>query len=74
MVLEILERTSHALRLDPLIYAFAVLLRLGMDIVVREDPIVQREYQDTLWWLVQEIDEDDWNQFVRRAHILLDRI
>jgi len=66
LVLDILSRTSNGLELDACTYAFILLLRLGMDTLIREDLIVQREYQDTLWWLVQRIHHDDWDQFVSR--------
>ncbi|KAM7208880.1 hypothetical protein V8F20_000758 [Naviculisporaceae sp. PSN 640] len=61
-VLEILSRTSEGLTLRTLTSSIALLLRLGMDRVVHEDPDVASEYQETFWWLVKSIPAGCWDK------------
>ncbi|KAM7221025.1 hypothetical protein V8F06_003587 [Rhypophila decipiens] len=62
-VLEILSRTSQGLRLPSIICTTALLIRLGMDRLIREDPNVELEYQQTFWWLTEEVPGDSWDKF-----------
>lgn len=63
-VLEILSRTSEGLRLPSLTCSIALLIRLGMDRVIREDPDVELEYQETFWWLIKSIPRGCWDKLV----------
>lgn len=63
-VLEILSRASDGLTLRTLTCSIALVLRLGMDRVAREDPDVASEYQETFWWLVKAIPAGCWDKLV----------
>jgi hypothetical protein len=69
-VLRILAETAHALKIQSLTRTMAILLRLGIDNVVREDHTVATDYQDALLQIVLAVPWRAWNNFVRTpSHI-----
>ncbi len=63
-VLRILGGTAHALEIGTLTRTLAILLRLGIDNVVREDQEVAIDYQDTLLQAVVAVPPRSWDNFV----------
>lgn len=66
-VLRILAETAHALRFPSLTRTVSILLRLGIDNIVREDYDVMTDYQDTLCHAVLAVPLASWDQFVRNS-------
>jgi hypothetical protein len=64
-VLRILAGTAHALTTQALTRTMSILLRLGIDDLVREDEAVATEYQDALLQVVLAVPWRIWNNFVR---------
>ncbi|KAK0655952.1 hypothetical protein B0T16DRAFT_317357 [Cercophora newfieldiana] len=62
-VLQVLIDTSHFLNYGAVERSVAILLRLGMDNIVREDQAVARDYQDALEWLVTAVPDKKWDNF-----------
>jgi len=63
-VLRVLVEVSHGLSTPSVTRGVVILLRLGMDTVVHEDPALARDYQDALDYLVEVIPEKSWDKFV----------
>jgi hypothetical protein len=63
-VLQVLIDTSPFLRLEALERSVVILLRLGMDSIIREDQAVARDYQDAMDWLVGAVKDKEWDNFV----------
>lgn len=63
-VLGILIETSQGLSVPSLTRSVAILLRLGMDDLVREDRNVARDYQDALNQLIHAVPRASWDNFV----------
>ena len=63
-VLRILTETARALQVSSLTRTMAILLRLGIDNIVREDQAVAAEFQDALHQIVLGIPWEAWNSFV----------
>jgi hypothetical protein len=68
-VLRILAETAHALRNKVLTRVMSILLRLGIDNIVREDYAVSTDFQDALLRVVLAVPWRSWNNFVRN-HLL----
>lgn len=64
-VLRILAETAHALKISALTRAMAILLRLGMDNLVREDHAVAIDHQDALLRIALAVPSRAWDTFVR---------
>ena len=64
-VLRILAGTAHALKLQTLTRTLGILLRLGVDNIVREDQAVAADYQDALLEIVRAVPPRFWDNFVR---------
>jgi hypothetical protein len=64
-VLRILTETAHGLKVQPLTRAMAILLRLGMDNIVRENQSIATTYQDALCQIALAVPWKAWNSFVR---------
>jgi hypothetical protein len=64
-VLCILAGTAHASTTKTLTRTMSILLRLGIDDLIREDEAVAGEYQDALLQIVLAVPWRDWNNFVR---------
>ncbi|KAK4043742.1 hypothetical protein C8A01DRAFT_43311 [Parachaetomium inaequale] len=62
-VLRILAGAAHALELQTLTRTASILLRLGIDNIIREDPAVAAEYQDALLQVVLSVPWKAWNNF-----------
>ncbi|KAK0633269.1 hypothetical protein B0T14DRAFT_446782 [Immersiella caudata] len=62
-VLQVLIDTSPFLRLEALERSVVILLRLGMDNIIREDQAVARDYQDAMDWLVGVVPDKEWDNF-----------
>ncbi|KAK0615782.1 hypothetical protein B0T17DRAFT_510357 [Bombardia bombarda] len=62
-LLRIMSETSAGLEFQSLIQSMALLLRLGMDNLVREDLGIARDYQDALSKLAQPIPSGSWDSF-----------
>ncbi|KAK3694000.1 hypothetical protein B0T22DRAFT_57936 [Podospora appendiculata] len=62
-VLRILAETAHGLELQSLIRSVAILLRLGMDNLMREDHLIQTDHQDAMLRLVQAVPKVSWDHF-----------
>ncbi|KAH6630256.1 hypothetical protein B0J18DRAFT_95008 [Chaetomium sp. MPI-SDFR-AT-0129] len=62
-VLRILSRTAYGLSTPALTRAMSILLRLGIDSVVREDQIVATEHQDALLQVAAVVPWRSWNDF-----------
>ncbi|KAK3298310.1 uncharacterized protein B0H64DRAFT_71876 [Chaetomium fimeti] len=62
-VLRILAGTAHALTTQALTRTMSILLRLGIDDLVREDEAVAAEYQDALLQVVLAVPWRIWNNF-----------
>ncbi|KAK3991154.1 hypothetical protein QBC44DRAFT_53980 [Cladorrhinum sp. PSN332] len=62
-VLRILSCTAAGLSIESLTRSMSLILRLGIDDVVREDPAVSRSYQDVLHSIVQAVPGRSWNDF-----------
>ncbi|KAL2016299.1 hypothetical protein VTK56DRAFT_3898 [Thermocarpiscus australiensis] len=62
-VLRILTETAHALNTESLARSMAILLRLGIDNVVREDQAVEADFQDALLQIVLAVPWKAWNTF-----------
>ncbi|KAK3335699.1 hypothetical protein B0T19DRAFT_15756 [Cercophora scortea] len=62
-VLGILAGTARGLELPVLIRGVATLLRLGMDNLVREDPLIQTDHEDAMLNLVRAVPDASWNSF-----------
>lgn len=65
-VLRILAGTAHASTTQTLTRMMSILLRLGIDDLIREDEAVAGEYQDALLQIVLVVPWRDWNNFVRK--------
>jgi hypothetical protein len=63
-VLRILEATAHAANGEVLTQTVSILLRLGIDNLVREDQIIATAYQDALFRLISSVSPRAWNSFV----------
>lgn len=63
-VLRILGTSAHAMKLGALTRTAAILLRLGIDNLVREDQAVAVEYQDALHRIVMAVPWQSWDNFV----------
>ena len=64
-VLRILAGTAHALKLQALTRTLGILLRLGVDNIMREDQAVATDYQDALLEVVRAVPPRFWDNFVR---------
>jgi hypothetical protein len=64
-VLRILAGAAHALGIQALTRTMSILLRLGIDNIVREDQAVATDYQDALLQVAQAVPARSWNNFVR---------
>jgi hypothetical protein len=64
-VLRILAGAAHALGIQALTRTMSILLRLGIDNIVREDQAVATDYQDALFQVAQAVPARSWNNFVR---------
>ncbi|KAK0668573.1 hypothetical protein QBC41DRAFT_276504 [Cercophora samala] len=62
-VLRVLSETAAGLSVPSLTQAMAILLRLGMDNIVRDDPGVAKDFQDCLAHIVQAVPWEAWNNF-----------
>ncbi|KAK4453517.1 hypothetical protein QBC34DRAFT_208811 [Podospora aff. communis PSN243] len=62
-VLQVLIDTSQFLRPEARERSVVILLRLGMDNIIREDQAVARDYQDAMDWLVAAVKDKDWDTF-----------
>ncbi|KAK0723920.1 hypothetical protein B0T21DRAFT_293946 [Apiosordaria backusii] len=62
-VLRILAETAPGLSVPSLTQAMVILLRLGMDNIVRDDPGVAKDFQDCLPRIVQAVPWEAWNSF-----------
>ncbi|GAB1312231.1 Formin GTPase-binding domain-containing protein [Madurella fahalii] len=62
-VLRILTETAHALKIQSLTRAMAILLRLGIDNIVREDQAIATHYQDALLQIVLAVPLRAWDSF-----------
>ncbi|KAL2269517.1 hypothetical protein VTJ83DRAFT_1701 [Remersonia thermophila] len=62
-VLLILGATAHGANLQALTQATSILLRLGIDHIVREDQAIATAYQDALLRLVSAVSFRAWNSF-----------
>ncbi|KAL2261696.1 hypothetical protein VTK26DRAFT_3596 [Humicola hyalothermophila] len=62
-VLRILTETAQALRAPSLTRTMAILLRLGIDNIVREDQAVAAEFQDALLQVVLAVPWRAWDNF-----------
>ncbi|AEO65122.1 31048e26-58af-45a7-a8bf-740dcd2c82b3 [Thermothielavioides terrestris] len=62
-VLRVLAETAHALRFQALTRTMAILLRLGIDNIVREDYAVMTDYQDALLQTALAVPPRSWNNF-----------
>lgn len=72
-VLRILTETAPALKIQPLTRALAILLRLGIDNIVREDQAIATHYQDALLQIVLAVPWRAWDSFVRITSLSLPR-
>lgn len=70
-VLCILTGTAHALKMQTLTRTLAILLRLGIDNIIREDQAVATDYQDALLQIVSAVPSGSWNNFVRSTTLPL---
>ncbi|KAK3330994.1 hypothetical protein B0H66DRAFT_467720 [Apodospora peruviana] len=70
-VLRTIQETAHGMEVAPLIRSFSILLRLGMDHLVREDHALERDYQDAMLRLVESIPKDSWDLFCKEVGISL---
>ncbi|KAK3393076.1 hypothetical protein B0H63DRAFT_8821 [Podospora didyma] len=63
--LQILRDASYGLENPALTLCVSILLRLGMDNIVRKDLTVERDYQDALHLLVESVSRDfrSWDSF-----------
>lgn len=62
-VLLLSAEISQGLTIQPLTRSVAIMLRLGMDSLVREDLAIEKEFQDALFALVGAVSRDDWDSF-----------
>ncbi|KAK4231055.1 hypothetical protein QBC38DRAFT_382832 [Podospora fimiseda] len=62
-VLRILSSIAVGLAVEPLTKIMALMLRLGIDEVVREEPAVSKWYQQVLRNVAKTIPERCWNEF-----------
>ncbi|KAK4237845.1 hypothetical protein C8A03DRAFT_15649 [Achaetomium macrosporum] len=62
-VLRILAETAHALKIKVLTRAMSILLRLGIDNIVREDYAISTGFQDALLRVVLAVPWRSWNNF-----------
>ncbi|KAK4660465.1 hypothetical protein QC762_119240 [Podospora pseudocomata] len=62
-VLRILSKTAEGLSVPSLTQAMVILLRLGIDNIVRDDPGVAQDFQDCLPRIVQAVPREAWNNF-----------
>ncbi|AEO54861.1 hypothetical protein MYCTH_2297981 [Thermothelomyces thermophilus ATCC 42464] len=62
-VLRVLSTSAHALGIGALTRTTAILLRLGIDNLVREDQAVAAEYQDALHRIVMAVPWRLWDNF-----------
>jgi hypothetical protein len=69
-VLRILTETSHTLRIQPLTRTMSILLRLGIDNMLREDQVIATQYQDALLQVALAVPGRSWNNFVRTLPIM----
>jgi hypothetical protein len=67
-VLRILAGAAHGLDIQTLTRTAGILLRLGIDNIIRENPAVAAEYQDALLQVVLAVPWKAWNNFVRNQH------
>lgn len=63
-VLRMLSRTAYGMNIQALTRTMSILLRLGIDSVVREDQIVATEHQDALLQVAAVVPWRSWNDFV----------
>lgn len=66
-VLRILAVAAHAMRIQALTQTMSILVRLGIDNIVREDQAVATDYQDALLRMVQPVPARSWDNFVRSS-------
>ncbi|KAK4102108.1 hypothetical protein N658DRAFT_566241 [Parathielavia hyrcaniae] len=66
-VLRLLTETARALEIGPLTRAMAILLRLGIDNIVREDQAVAVGFQDALLKVALAVPWRSWNNFCGQA-------
>jgi len=64
VVLRILKETAHSLAFKSLTRAMTLLLRLGMDHLVREDAGIATDHQNALSGIALGVHSSDWNNFV----------
>lgn len=69
--LRVLALTAPGLGIEALTYTMSIILRLGLDDVVHEDPGVSKCYQDVLESIVQAVPQTFWDDFVRPPFFLL---
>ncbi|KAJ4298565.1 hypothetical protein N0V88_003595 [Collariella sp. IMI 366227] len=62
-VLRIISGTAHGMKVESLTKSMSILLRLGIDNIVREDLEVVADYQDALLQLVRAVPWKSWNTF-----------
>ncbi|KAK4170375.1 hypothetical protein QBC43DRAFT_306019 [Cladorrhinum sp. PSN259] len=62
-VLRILTCTAAGLSIESLTKGISLVIRLGIDDVVREDPAVSRSYQNLLQSIVQAVPDRSWDDF-----------
>ncbi|KAK4124975.1 hypothetical protein N657DRAFT_570266 [Parathielavia appendiculata] len=67
IVLRILTETAHALKIGPLTRTMAILLRLGIDNVVRDDQAIAAEFQNALLQVALAVPWRSWNNFCGHA-------
>jgi len=70
-LLQVLIDTSASQNLGSLERSVSILLRLGMDNIIREHQAVARDYQDAIDWLVAAVPEDSWDNFVSSSYPLV---
>ncbi|KAK4154835.1 hypothetical protein C8A00DRAFT_42449 [Chaetomidium leptoderma] len=62
-LLRVLAGTAHALETQALTRTMSILLRLGIDNIVREDQVVAIEFQDALLRIALAVPWRSWNNF-----------
>ncbi|KAK5662900.1 hypothetical protein OQA88_6311 [Cercophora sp. LCS_1] len=60
-VLCTLYESSQGLELPALTRSVSILLRLGMDDLLREDELIVHDYQAAMTWLVESVPEPSWD-------------
>ena len=70
VVLRILKETAHSLAFKSLTQAMALLLRLGMDHLVREDAGIAADHHNALFEVASGVRSSDWDNFVGNSSLL----